>query len=129
MGCCVNTAGIRPHQVIADQLAPPHPITRRRATASLWYSQAEYLREALVEIIVGKMPDAHRRFLVSFEGGKPEWPLLGIPKAADLSAVKWRQHKLDKLSDKNALRSSQGQKSPELDSVASPRGSGSTETF
>lgn len=55
-------------------------------------------REALIAGIVGKMPDAHRRFLVSFEKGQPEWDLLGVPAAADLPAVKWRQQNLDTLS-------------------------------
>ncbi len=55
-------------------------------------------REMLIEGIVGNMPDAHRRFLVSFEKGQPEWGLLGVPAAADLPAVKWRQQNLDTLS-------------------------------
>jgi hypothetical protein len=55
-------------------------------------------REALIGGIVGKMPSEHRRFLVSFEQGKPEWALLGLPNAAELPAVKWRQLNLDKLS-------------------------------
>jgi predicted nucleotidyltransferase component of viral defense system len=57
------------------------------------------VREALIADIVGKMPDAHRKFLISFERGKPDWALLGIPVvAAELPAVKWRQLNLDKLS-------------------------------
>ena len=55
-------------------------------------------REALITGMVGKMPDAHRRFLVSFEKGQPDWELLGVPTAADLPAVKWRQQNLDTLS-------------------------------
>jgi hypothetical protein len=56
------------------------------------------VREALIADIVGQMPSEHRRFLVSFERGKPEWPLLGLTGVADLPAVKWRQMNLDKLS-------------------------------
>ncbi len=54
-------------------------------------------REALIAEIVGKMPQSHRRFLISFEHGAPDWALLGIPGAAELPAVKWRQQNLDKL--------------------------------
>ncbi len=54
-------------------------------------------REALISDIVGKMPEAHRRFLVSFERGEPDWPLLGLPAVPELPAVKWRQRNLDKL--------------------------------
>ncbi len=60
-------------------------------------------REALINEIVGNMPTAHRRFLLSFERGKPDWSLLGLPGAAELPAIKWRQLNLDKLSaDKRA---------------------------
>jgi hypothetical protein len=43
------------------------------------------------------MPEPHRRFLLSFEQGKPDWPLLALPGAADLPAVRWRQENLAKL--------------------------------
>jgi hypothetical protein len=55
-------------------------------------------REDLVAAIVGGMPDAHRKFLISFESGAPEWSLLPIPKAEKLPAIKWRQQNLDKLT-------------------------------
>jgi hypothetical protein len=44
------------------------------------------------------MPEAHRRFLISFERGEPEWNLLGVADVADLPTVLWRQHNLDTLS-------------------------------
>ncbi len=60
-------------------------------------------REALIGSIVGKMPEEHRRFLVSFERGEPDWLLLGVPDASELPAVKWRQINLDSLtSEKRA---------------------------
>jgi predicted nucleotidyltransferase component of viral defense system len=55
-------------------------------------------REALIGDIVGKMPVDHRRFLISFERGKPEWSLLGLPHVVELPAVKWRQLNLNKLT-------------------------------
>jgi predicted nucleotidyltransferase component of viral defense system len=57
-------------------------------------------REALIANIVGKMPASHRKFLVSFERGEPDWALLDVPGAAELPAVKWRQLNLDKLPAK-----------------------------
>ena len=57
-------------------------------------------REALISEIVGRMPKSHRRFLVSFERGEPDWALLSVPGAAELPAVKWRQQNLDKLPEK-----------------------------
>jgi predicted nucleotidyltransferase component of viral defense system len=55
-------------------------------------------REALIKSIVGDMPSDHRKFLVAFERGKPDWDLLGLPNAADLPAVRWCQQNLDKLA-------------------------------
>jgi predicted nucleotidyltransferase component of viral defense system len=57
-------------------------------------------REALIDEIVGQMPDDHKRFLISFERGEPDWALLDVPDAAELPAVKWRQLNLDKLPSK-----------------------------
>ncbi len=55
-------------------------------------------RTAIVESMVGQMPDQHRRFLISFEKGKPDWDLLGLPKIDKLPAVQWRQQNLDKIT-------------------------------
>jgi hypothetical protein len=61
-------------------------------------------RVALIKSVVGDMSPNHRRFLVSFERGEPVWDLLGLPNAADLPAVRWRQQNLDKLpANKRAL--------------------------
>ena len=57
-------------------------------------------REELVAAIVGKMPDGHRQFLIGFEQGNPDWKFLGLPAAAELPAVKWRQKNLAKLDAK-----------------------------
>jgi predicted nucleotidyltransferase component of viral defense system len=54
-------------------------------------------RESLIETVVGKMPEQHRQFLLSFERGKPEWSLLELPGASDLPAIRWRRENLDKL--------------------------------
>jgi predicted nucleotidyltransferase component of viral defense system len=55
-------------------------------------------RTGIVGAIVGNMPEAHRRFLVSFEAGEPDWSLLPIPKLDRLPAVKWRQQNLATLT-------------------------------
>jgi hypothetical protein len=43
------------------------------------------------------MPADHRGFLISFERGEPDWDSLGLPNAAELPAVRWRQQNLEKL--------------------------------
>jgi predicted nucleotidyltransferase component of viral defense system len=55
-------------------------------------------REALIAAAVGRMPDEHRRFLISFERGAANWPLLSLDGVAALPAVRWRQQNLDKLA-------------------------------
>lgn len=51
----------------------------------------------MIDLLVGKMPDRHRRFLIDFESGAPDWSMLNISDAAELPAVRWRQLNLDKL--------------------------------
>ena len=55
-------------------------------------------REALIREIVGKMPEQHRRFLISVKSGEPNWSLLNVPGAEDLPAVRWKLENLAKLS-------------------------------
>lgn len=57
-------------------------------------------RDALLRSVVGDMPTEHRRFLLSFKRGEPDWALVGLEQAADLPAVRWRQRNLDKLGPK-----------------------------
>jgi hypothetical protein len=57
-------------------------------------------REEFIEELVGKMPDEHRRFLLSVKEGKPEWELLEIPHVEKLPAVQWRLQNLAKADPK-----------------------------
>jgi hypothetical protein len=54
-------------------------------------------REELIAAIVGAMPPAHRRLLLSVKRGEPDWSLLGVPGAGELPAVRWRLENLKKL--------------------------------
>jgi len=56
------------------------------------------VREALIATIIGEMPVAHRDFLLRFKRGEPDWGLVGLPEAANLPAVRWKQLNLDKLA-------------------------------
>ena len=55
-------------------------------------------REDLIAEIVGKMPEQHKRFLISVKRGEPDWALLDLPGAKDLPAVQWKLENLAKLS-------------------------------
>lgn len=50
----------------------------------------------LIEDLVMNMPEAHRKFLLSFYDRRPDWDLLGLPNARELPAVRWREQNLDK---------------------------------
>ncbi len=62
-------------------------------------TELEAAREAIIAEMVAAMPEEHRRFLVSFKRGEPDWELLGIPEAQHLPAVMWKQRNLAKLPD------------------------------
>jgi len=54
-------------------------------------------RTALITAVVDDMPEAHRTFLIGFKAGAPDWDLIGLPDAARLPAVRWKQFNLDRL--------------------------------
>ena len=54
-------------------------------------------RAELHQIMVKRMPDEHRRFLLSFKKGEPDWSLLGVAEAANLPAVRWKIENLNRL--------------------------------
>ena len=62
-------------------------------------------REALLAEIVGRMPDAHRRFLLSFKKGEPDWSLLDVPNAKTLPAVRWKLENLSRMDKQQRAKS------------------------
>ncbi|WP_170760722.1 nucleotidyl transferase AbiEii/AbiGii toxin family protein [Ruegeria lacuscaerulensis] len=54
-------------------------------------------QQNLIADLIGNMPDKHRKFLIRFEHGEPDWSLIRTPHASELPAVKWRQRNLDSL--------------------------------
>jgi len=61
-------------------------------------AELEQARVQIIEVMVAGMPGHHRRFLVDFKRGVPDWESIGLIQAADLPAVKWKQQNLDKLA-------------------------------
>ncbi len=57
-------------------------------------------RSAMKSAMVDSMPDDHRRFLISFEKGEPDWSQLGVDGVANLPAVQWREQNLASLPTK-----------------------------
>lgn len=65
--------------------------------APITVKELETARESMIAAIVADMPEDHRRFLLSFERGEPDWKLLGLGGAQHLPAVLWRQRNLNAL--------------------------------
>jgi predicted nucleotidyltransferase component of viral defense system len=60
-------------------------------------AELEAARTDLARVIVGDMPDAHRRLLLSVEEGAPDWTLLAIDGVPALPAVQWRLQNIRSL--------------------------------
>ncbi|CAN1724827.1 Nucleotidyl transferase AbiEii/AbiGii toxin family protein [Hyphomicrobium sp. 1Nfss2.1] len=94
------------HRPMAEVLAAPAKDIRQKYDAefvgmtddAVTLDELLATRSELVAAIVGDMPEAHRRFLVSFERGEPDWDLLGLKGVNKLPAIQWRQQNLDKIS-------------------------------
>jgi len=65
-------------------------------------------RDDLIAEIVGKMPEPHKRFLLSVKKGEPDWTLLDLPGAKDLPAVRWKLENLAKLNLDKRMQLLQG---------------------
>jgi hypothetical protein len=72
-------------------------------------------REDLIGEIVGKMPEQHRRFLISVKRGEPDWALLDLPGVKELPAV--RPHGVP-----DRRRRTVQPRSPDVDGAAAHRG-------
>lgn len=55
-------------------------------------------REGLIDVMVANMPEDHRRFLIGFKSGVPDWSVIGLDHVPKLPGVLWKQQNLDKLS-------------------------------
>jgi len=61
----------------------------------------EKTRTELISAIHRRLGEQERAFLISFMRGTPEWDLLGIPRAAELPAVRWKLQNLALMSQEN----------------------------
>ena len=56
-------------------------------------------REAIIDTIIGQMPDTHRQLIVTFVKGETiDWSAAGFPDIEILPAIQWRRRNLDTLS-------------------------------
>jgi hypothetical protein len=55
-------------------------------------------RDAMRQILHGHFTEQDARFLIAFAQGEPDWSLLPLEGVAQLPAVRWKLHNIDKMS-------------------------------
>lgn len=60
--------------------------------------ELEDAREELIEWVNGSLEEEHKRFLMSFKQGEPEWELLEVSTAKELPAVQWKLSNIRSMS-------------------------------
>lgn len=96
-------SGGRPlHEILAPEFRDISDIFHKEFTGM---TTEPVILESLLEArgqmtaeMTGKMPEAHKKFLLSFLKGEPDWALLDAPGAEALPAVRWKMQNLDRLS-------------------------------
>ena len=63
-------------------------------------AELQAAREALIETIVGDMPQDHRAFLMSAKQCEPQWELVGVEGDRDLPAIRWRMSNIREMDPK-----------------------------
>jgi len=58
-------------------------------------------RTRLIADIKGRLDENARKFLLSLHDAKPDFGLIGLPKAEDLPAVRWKLQNLERLKTSN----------------------------
>ncbi len=61
-------------------------------------SELEETREELVLLINKRLTEQHRKFLIEFKEGHPDWELINLTGIAELPAVKWKLINLDHMT-------------------------------
>ncbi|MCC5847837.1 MAG: nucleotidyl transferase AbiEii/AbiGii toxin family protein [Verrucomicrobia bacterium] len=60
--------------------------------------ELEDAREELIAWVNGSLQEEHKRFLLSFKQGEPEWESLGVSAAKELPAVQWKLSSIRAMS-------------------------------
>ena len=76
-------------------------------TVEFTYDDYETTRALLIQTIGEHLTIEDKRFLLSFEGGEPEWKLFPIPILKDLPAIQWKLINIAKLKKNNPQKHEQ----------------------
>jgi len=55
-------------------------------------------RDKLFQVVLENLTDGDKKFLISFKKDNPDWGLLGLERASELPAVKWKLYNLKQMT-------------------------------
>jgi len=87
---------LAPNLIDLEEVYHNHFVGMTRDAISL--EELEATRIALIEEVNQRLTDAHRKFLIGFKEGKPDWRLLNIQGIDRLPSVRWKLINLDKMN-------------------------------
>jgi len=96
-------SGNRPiSEMLAPHMQPLEAVFetqfRGMALQDVRVEELEETRSCLVKLIQDRLSDSHRKFLLSFKQGTPDWSLFALPDAEHLPAVKWKLMNIRRMS-------------------------------
>lgn len=68
------------------------------------YEDFETTRKRLIVEIHKGLAGDHRRFLISFKAGEPDWTLFPVPALNAMPAIQWKLANVRRLRDHNAVK-------------------------
>lgn len=91
---------------LADMLAPSRqPIVetfeeqfRGMALMPVTVKELEQTRETMISLILTKLTERQRQFLMSFKRGEPDWGFLNLTGVAGLPAVQWKLQNVRRMT-------------------------------
>lgn len=101
----VASSGRPPHELIRPT---PQPLEERFVaefegmTANpITVAELEEARARFFADILGRLDEPAMKFLLTLHEGKPDFDSIGLPRAGELPAVKWKLQNLEKLKKNN----------------------------
>ena len=70
-------------------------------TTKFSYSDFEFTRRNLLEMVHNMLNEQDKKFLLSFKSTTPEWDLIDIKGLSELPAIKWKLLNIKKLAQEN----------------------------
>lgn len=75
--------------------------------APVTLASLEETRTKLFDDIAGRLDDAAKRFILSLHDGEPDFDAIGLPRAAQLPAIRWKLFNLEKLKTNDPAKHSE----------------------